>query len=299
MPNWLARLLIRLGDGQRAALAIFYAIVGRRVAYLISDFAAAMILQLLPPLREQIERECSASFPQLDPRAIRHLAALAFAHRLRNITDLLLARYRLHRVSFRTLGGELPVAQRAAIDAALARNQPLIFVTAYYGPYDLLPVYLGLNGVPLLVVYKSHESPGFDRLRRAIRAKSGCELVPLEHAATAIEHRLAGGGAVALVADHDDDPRGVDVSFLDRPARASRAVALLAQRHNAEIIVAGIRRTRRPFHVQIIECDIIRPADWSSAADPTVLITERMVAALDEMIRTQPEQYLWGHARWR
>lgn len=298
MSAWLARLLIRLGDWQRAGLSLFYAVVGPRIAYSISDFAARLILRLLPPLREQIQRECRLTFPALESAALRQLATRAFLHRLRNVADLLLARFRLHPRSFRSLGGALPESQLSAIHAARARRQPLIFVTAYYGPYDLLPVYLGLNGVPLLAVYKAHESAGFDRLRREVRAKSGCELVPLRHAAAAIERTLSAGGAIALVADHDDDPRGVEVEYLGRRARASRAVALLAQRFNAEVIVAVIRRTARPFHVELIRCDVMRPVDWAGVKNATESITIRMISALDRMIREQPAQYLWGHQRW-
>ena len=66
--------------------------------------------------------------------------------------------------------------------AAQPRRQPAILLTAYYGPFDLLPLLLGFNGVHCGAVYLSHKNPDFDAYRRHIRGRSGTELIPVQQA---------------------------------------------------------------------------------------------------------------------
>lgn len=297
MPAWLARWVVRAGDAQRALLSVIYAIIGPRAAYAVSDACARTMLVLLPNIREQIEVELRAALPQLSRHERRKLATLAFVHRLRNLADLLLASRLLHARTYRRFGGELGPADRAGIADAADQSRPIVFVTGYCGPFDLLPIYLGLNGVRLTVVYRHHTVAGFDRLRRRIRAISGCELVAVEHAASATEEALSAGRAVAVVADNADDPRGVPVEFLGKTIRAARTVGLLAARHDAEVVVAGIRRTGDPFHVRIATMDSIKPPAWRGEPEPVAYITRRVFGALDRIIREAPEQYLWEPSR--
>jgi len=298
MPIRIARILARLGNLQRRLLSSIYAIIGPRSAYRISDAGAAAIWWLLPPLRERFESQCVAALPEVGEAGAREIARRSFIHRVRSLTDLLLARRLLSERTFARYGGAMPGELRERIADATRRRQALIFVSAYFGPFDLLPIYLGLNGVKALVVYREHADRAFDDLRRQIREQGGCELVAVPDAGPRMSDVLGRGGVVAMIADHADDARGVPVTFMGLPTTASRVVALLAVHYNAEVIVGGIRRRAEPFCVEWISIDTIRPADWAGAADAIGDITRRYTRGLEELVRRDPTQYLWGHQRW-
>jgi lauroyl/myristoyl acyltransferase len=149
--------------------------------------------------------------------------------------------------NFRALGGEIPMPQRELLGAAQARKQPVILITAYHGPFDLLPVFLGYNGIRATTVYLPHSNASFDAFRRRVRTQSGCPALPVQAAVTQLPEILDGGGAVALLADHHAENKGIPVEFLGLPTAVSRAVGVLAVRHGAVVAVAGIRRTAKPF----------------------------------------------------
>lgn len=298
MPIWIARILARLGNWQRRLLSWIYAIVGPRNAYRFSDAGAALIWWLLPPLRERFESQCVAALPELGDVAAREIARRSFIHRVRSLTDLLLARRLLRAGTFARYGGALPGELRGRIADAQRRGQAMIFISAYFGPFDLLPIYLGLNGVRALVVYREHADRGFDDLRRQIREQGGCELVAVADAPVRMSEVLGGGGVVAMIADHATDPRGVPVTFMGLATTAQRVVALLAVHYNAEIVVGGMRRAEEPFHVEWKSMDVIRPADWAGADDPVVEITRRYTRGLEQLVRSDLTQYLWGYQRW-
>jgi KDO2-lipid IV(A) lauroyltransferase len=182
--------------------------------------------------------------------------------------------------------------------AAQQRGQPVILLSAYYGPFDLLPVFLGYNGIPAAVVYLPHANAAYDAYRRRIRACSGCELVPVERAVQRLPQILAGGGAIALVADHQAERRGLPIQFLGLPTTAQRTVGLLAWRYDADVVVAGIRRLGEAFRFEIEVADVIKRPAWADRADPIAYVTERYVGALERLILRDPTQYLWGYARW-
>lgn len=294
----LARLLYHLANLHRRMLGVYFAVLGPGPSYAVTRVLARALYRLMLPIRVISEAQCRAGLAghASAAEAIR-IAEESFIGRMLCITDLLLADRLLHRGTYRRYGGAIPEPYLTRMLDAQRRGQPAILLTAYYGPFDLLPILLGLNGIRAVCIYKTHVNKPFDWLRTRIRARGGCELVPIEHAATRVPAVLAAGGSVALVADHPAERRGVPVTFLGLPATAQKTVGLLAQQYAADIVVAGIRR-RGPFQFEIEVQDIIKPDAWRSEPDPLRTITRRYIAGLERLILKDPSQYLWAQARW-
>ncbi len=299
MPaRWIARGLLTLADFHRRMLSVYFAIIGPRAAYAITGALGRLMYRLLPPLRRWSEAQCAAALAGHVPAIhFPRIAERAWVHRIWNLTDLLLADRRLHVGTYERCGGRVPEPHLSEMLAAQRRGQPAILVSAYYGPYDLLPTLLGYNGIRAAAVYLAHPNPRFDALRNRVRARSGCELVPVEHALQRLPAVLEGGGCVAIIADHYAARRGVPVTFLGRPTSVPRSVGLLACRFNADVVVAGIRRVG-PFRFVIEVADVCKHAEWATVPDPVGYITERYTRALEALILRDPTQYLWLHPRW-
>ncbi len=295
--RWVGRLL-RAGEWQRSVLVAAFALVGPDWAYAVSGLLARALYVLLPGLRSLCEGQCAAALGARRSAAeVRRIAAASWVHRVWNLTDLLLAERRLYPRTAARYGAVVPEPQRSELRQAQARRQPAILVSAYYGPYDLLPAILGCSGLRATAVYEPHANPAFDARRQRVRARGGCELVPVTRALTRLPEVLAAGGTVALVADHADERRGVPITFLGLPTTAFRSVGLLAWRYAADVVVAGVRR-RAPFRFEIEVADIIRPPDWRDADDPVRYIVQRYVRGLERIVLKDPAQYLWAYARW-
>jgi len=298
-PRFWPHALVRLGDLHRRLLGVYFALLGPRAAYAITSFLARILYRLLTPVRIRSEAQCRAALAgRVAADAVPRIAEQAFVQRVLNLTDLLLAERLLHPGTYTRYGGRIPEPHLGDLLAAQRRGQAAILVSAYFGPFDLLPVFLGYNGVPTAAVYLAHANPAFDAHRRRIRARSGCELVPVEQALERLPQVLEAGGTIAVIADHHAAARrGLPVTFLGLPTRALRSVGLLAWRYSADVVVAGIRRTG-VFQFEIDVVDVMKQRDWASAADPVVYITERYLRGLERLVLTDPTQYLWGYARW-
>ena len=292
------RAILWLGNFHRRLLAVYFAVAGPQAAYVITALLARRLYRLLTPFRLRSEVQCRAALgSRIAADDVPRVAEQAFVHRVWNLTDLLLAERLLHPGTYRRYGGNVPEPHLAEMLDAQRRGQPVILVSAYYGPFDLLPVFLGFNGIRTAVVYAPHANPAFDEQRRRIRARSGCELIPVSQALARVPQILADGGSVALIADHHAEGRGLPATYLGLPTKVPRTVGLLAWRYAADVVVAGIRR-RGVFRFEIDVTDVFKRTAWADVADPIAYITERYVRGLERLILGDPAQYLWGYARW-
>lgn len=292
------RGIIGLSNAYRRILALVLHLAGPRVAYAYYRTLSRCFYRLFEPVRMQCEAQCAAALEALHPPdEIRRIAAQSFVHRALNLADLMLADRRVRAGNFERCGGRIPEPWLGMLHDAHAKRRPLILVTAYYGPFDLLPLLLGYNGIRASAVYKPHANRSFDAYRTRIRTRSGCEAVPVDQAVSRLPKVLEGGGAVAILSDHHAR-RGVPVTFLGLPTNASRAVGLLAVQYDAVVVAAAIRRTSRPFQFEFVVEEFLDRQVWESASDPVARVTERYVAALERIVRADATQYLWAHPRW-
>lgn len=295
----LAAVLVGLSNLHRRLLVVSFAILGPRFAYAFARFFGRMLYRNLDPLRLRSEAQARAALSgTAHAGRIPEIAEAAFIQRILNLADLFLADRFLHRGTYARYGGKVPESFLHRMKNAQRRGQAAILLAGYYGPFDLLPVFLGFNGIRSSAVYLPHKNAGFDAYRRRIRSRSGVDMIPLEHAADRMGKVLQAGGTVALVADHHADRKGLPVTFLGLPTRAMRSVGLLAWRYNADVVVAGIRRLGGEFRFEILVQDVITHAEWARADDAVEYITTRYLRGLERMILEDPAQYLWAYPRW-
>ena len=297
--RFIAEALYRLSNLHRRMLVVYFAVIGPRWAYALTGWLARVLYRVLDPVRLRSEAQCRAALKARVPAEdIPRIAEEAFVHRAWDFTDLYLADRLLHRGTYQQYGGAIPQPWLDRLLAAQGRGQPAILLTAYYGPFDLLPLLLGFNGVHCGAVYLSHRNLDYDAYRRRIRGRSGTELIPVRRATSRLPEILEQGGTIAVVADHHVERRGLPVTFLGLPTQAMRTVGILACRHNADVVVADIRRVNQQFRFEVVIEDVIDHTDWAGEPDPVAYITHRYLRAIETMILRDPTQYLWAQARW-
>lgn len=295
----IVRFILALGNLHRRCLGFVFALLGPKISYALTGFGARVMYWLLIPLKERSEALCGAALVGRVPESdIPAIAKQSFIHRSRNLTDLMLAAHRLNQNNFERVGGKLPEPFLSRMLTAQREKRPVILVTGYYGSFDMLPIFLGYNGVKASAVYLPHPNRGFDEYRRRIRSQSGCELIPVQRATTRLEQVLESGGTVALVADHHASKRGIEVEFLGIPTRAMSTVGILACRHDAEVVVAGLHRLGADFRFKFEVEETIIPDDWKDEPDPVEWVTRRYMKGIEQLILREPAHYLWGYARW-
>lgn len=182
----------------------------------------------------------------------------------------------------------------------LARgDRPFMLITGHFGNWELSAHWPGLIGIRGNMVMRALDNPYADRLMTRMRESSGGRVLAKNGDASEIREALAGGGAVFTAGDQDAGAKGMFVEFFGRPASTHKAIAVLALRQKALLVVGGMQRTGGFLQYTVRTTDVIDPADYAGHPDAVRAVTQRMTTSLEQLARCDVTQYLWLHRRWK
>jgi Kdo2-lipid IVA lauroyltransferase/acyltransferase len=179
-------------------------------------------------------------------------------------------------------------------------GRSIMFVTGHFGNWELGGFMLGALGFRTYAIARKLDNPWIDHLLRVqFREKTGQQILAKDGDFDRIQKVLAGGGALATLADQDAGQRGLFVNFFNRPASTHKAVALLALEHRVPLVVIGTAKLAEPMSYGVLVEDVILPEEYEGQRDAVRNITQRYTAALERLVQRYPEQYFWLHRRWK
>ncbi|HIA79739.1 MAG TPA: hypothetical protein EYO07_06230 [Candidatus Marinimicrobia bacterium] len=178
------------------------------------------------------------------------------------------------------------------LDEALKQKKGVVFISAHFGVWEMLGVWLGLNNYKLVGVAHRQRNQGANKFFQEQRELSGVKHIfrkePLEKMYAILnENKLLG-----LVSDQDAKKKGVFIDFFGMPASTPKGAALFHKNTNAPMIFSVCVRTG--FQKYQLEFLPIIAGD-----DTTEKITQAYTVILEKLIHAYPEQYFWFHRRWK
>ncbi len=257
------------------------------------------------------------AMPEIDAEGARELAVRAYEHLSELAVEICFAPRLLNEDGW-TRHVEL-VNIVPSLDS-LVHERPTIMLTGHIGNWEVMGLTATLLGFPIHALYRPLDVKPLDRWVRQTRGKRGMTLIDKFGAAMDVPELLSQAKPVAIVADQNAGDRGMHVPFLGRLASTYKLIGIMAIRANATIVVGGGRRLRvgedlpgetipgvprlDPSKAQGL-CyraemhDVITPEDWADQPDPLFYVTARYRHAIEKMVLSYPEQYLWMHRIWK
>ncbi len=190
------------------------------------------------------------------------------------------------------------VAPGPLIDRLL-KGGPIIMVTGHFGNWEMAGYLFGVFGFPPHSVARTLDNPHLDRFLRSFRERTGQKMIPKKGGYDQVLEVLQGKGVLSFLADQDAGERGMFVDFFGRPASTHKSIAILALEHRAPVVVGYARRVGDGFQYEVGCEAIIEPEEFTGTSDDARLLTQRYTSLLEDIIRRDPEQYLWLHRRWK
>jgi len=231
-----------------------------------------------------------------DAEAARRLAFASFRGFTVMIAEAIVARRRLHAGNWSEY-----VTLKLSPDAERLLREPgrgLLVASAHLGNWEVAARAVSMIK-PLCVVYRPFNNPLLDRAAHRSRSGERLRLVSrLDHEPMKFFEALAGGEIVALMIDQHAAKARVAVQFFGRQAWTTRSMAMLHLTTRAPLLVACAIRTgplRYEIHA-VGPIDVVRSGDRERDVQA---LTQAMTAEIEAMARKYPEQYMWGHRRWK
>ncbi len=243
----------------------------------------------LTHLRKSFPDWSERKYHKVVKASMRNLAylGLEFLFTTRLITP---SRWRRH-VTLKNMGENIRLM--------LQHESPLIYVTGHFGNWEVVGYTMAALGFPNYAVARRMDNPYIDRHVMGTRQAHGMTILDKRGATAVMDDLLGAKNHICFIADQDAGRKGAFVDFFGRKASTYKSIALMAMRHKAPVIVGYGRRLDEEYHFEIGVHRIIHPREWANVDNPMMWITQEYTRALEEVIRTAPEQYLWVHRRWK
>jgi Kdo2-lipid IVA lauroyltransferase/acyltransferase len=229
----------------------------------------------------------SLAFPQLSNSAQVEMARGMFQHFGRMVADFL--RSPLRKVEDFPMDTTLEGCEH--LQNVLDQGQGVLLISAHLGNFERMCHYISTQGVKVSGIARdANESAITDKVN-ALRGKY-MEILSRGNAARETIKRLKANELVVILPDQNADE--AYLPFFGKPAGTVLGPAVLHLRTKAPILPCCHLRTG-PGQYRHVYLEPIRAFEGEK---PEELMT-RVNAAIEQMIRLAPEQYLWMHDRWK
>jgi len=271
---WLLSLLpLRALHALAIPMAGLYALRGRRKANVVRTNLRLAFPGLDEPAREALARENRVEMMRLllETGAVWHWPEDRLRRHVRSVEGL------------------------DVLDRAMAEGRGVLMLGGHLGNWELLTLYTMLQA-PLVGLYRAPKSQAWQALITRSRARFGGQLVAAGGPAlrTLLRQLRAGRAAGILI---DQQPKlgdGLFVDFLGHPALTMTLHHRLIRTTGCRVLLAGCHRLDkgRGWSIEY------RPAPEAAYSETAEEALTAINAALADMIRARPAEYLWRYKRF-
>jgi len=178
------------------------------------------------------------------------------------------------------------------IEVAQARGKGIIFLTPHLGCFEISALYAAQR-VPITVLYRPPKLRWLEGVMRSGRERGQAKLAKADLSGVRLLHKaLKRGEAIGMLPDQvPSKGEGEWVDFFGRPAYTMALAGRLAESSGATVLIAYSERMPRGqgyvIHVNPLPLDFSQP------------VLPQINAALEQVIRACPAQYLWSYNRYK
>lgn len=231
-----------------------------------------------------------------DPKQASRLARTVFRQFVRVVVESLKsdAYFRKHPWQ-QCIEWKVPPEVEALLDDPKAG---LILASGHLGNWEIAAQVLS-HRKPVLGITRRMNNPYVDRLMLRRKPRNRFETTPKRDANLGrLMGALREGKVLAIMIDQNAKERGMPVDFFGRPASSHTAIALLHLVTKAPLFFGYCTETA-PMRFQFRATGPFRFAPTGDKEADVRRILEHLNRELEAAVRAHPDEYMWGHRRWR
>ncbi len=182
-----------------------------------------------------------------------------------------------------------------AVIAARDAGRGVLFVTPHLGCFEISAQYYATEGGPITVLFRRPRKAVLAPLMDAGRNRGRMRAVPADASGVRVLVKaLKAGEGIGILPDQVPQAgEGLWAPFFGKPAYSMTLAARLAGMNGSAVFVAFARRLAwsRGYHLHLEPLEL-------PEGTPETRVTA-LNAALERLILSCPEQYLWGYNRYK
>lgn len=264
------------------------------VLYVFSDLLFILLYYFPAYRRKVVMLNLENSFPEKSPEERRKIARKFYRH----LADLFVETLKLTHLGNRELKKRFAITNPELFKRLLESGHDLVVVHSHYNNWEWLvslPLY---SEYRVVCIYKPLQSRTFDRFLNGLRSRNNMILTPMKHVIREIvtnreKNIRAMYGFIA-----DQTPAKPDIryytTFLNQDTPVYLGIERIAERYGMPVVFFNVQKIKRGYYSLTLELLFEKTTGL-----PEYTVTEAHVRRLEELIRQNPEYWLWTHRRWK
>ncbi len=285
---------------ERIGFRLFYAatwlftLLPFRVLYVISDLLQPLIWHVVRYRRKVVEANLKNAFPEKSPEERRKIARRFYSH----FTDLFLETVKALHMTPGQILRRFVVRDTGEFDRLYDQGRDIVALCSHYNNWEWLSAVQLYTRHQIITIYKPLTNKYFDKFILKLRTKYGTCATPMQNIIRELlrfrsENTRTMSGFIA----DQTPPRGDNnfwTTFLNQQTAFYRGAEKVAVKYDMAVVFVKVFKVRRGYYE--LDYSVITENPRSEEPDR---ITAAYASRLEEMIRTQPEYWLWSHRRWK
>ena len=194
-----------------------------------------------------------------------------------------------------SLSNNIEIIGQNILDKIKNSDKPVIFISGHFNNFELMAMHLEKSGINLAAIYRPLNNKFLNPIMEKIRKNYICK--------KQIKKGLSGtkeilkyfktGTSIALMIDQRVS-EGIICNFFNKKALTTTIPAQFVKKFNCKVVPIYIERDRK----YQFKLEIFKPIEFSKNENLET-ITSNLNKVLEEMIKRNPEQWIWSHSRWK
>jgi Kdo2-lipid IVA lauroyltransferase/acyltransferase len=268
----------------------------RPTALFFTKVIAWLAYRFSKKLRKVAEKNLSIALPELGDQEKRLIIRGFFS----NLGRLLGEFSQLPKLNRQNISDVVVYDGFENYAASVQKGKGTLFLTAHFGAWELCPFAHAVYGHPLKFVIRPIDNPLIDELVNHYRILSGNEIIAKKSSLRDILQTLKKNQGVGILIDQNTTlDAGIFANYFNIPACTTPSLAAIALRTDATVVPGvliwdeKLRKHRLHFEPPV---DLIRTGRTQADIAQNTL---RFNQILEALVRQHPDQWLWGHRRWK
>ncbi len=273
-------------------LLYFLSLFPLRILYWIADFIYILLYYVFGYRKKVVKENLAGAFPEKNDLDRRSIAKKFY----RNLADSFVETIKLISASDQFIMSHFK-GDYSLFHTLYEKGKKCQIHSGHHFNWEYANVALPLS-IPykLLTVYMPVQSAVFEKIFMRLRSKTGAIMLPATNMRAAILPHRNTIYALGLVADQNagNPSSGWWIHFFGKPAPFVKAPESGARRGNIPLIFSHFVKERRGYYRIYFKLAEEEPASTLPGE-----LTVRYVRFLEEVIRENPDMWLWSHRRWK
>ena len=260
----------------------------------ISSNIGGKLFEIIGPFfrsKKIIKKNLQIAIPNIDIKKINQISKLMWNNYGRVFAEYMFIKdFRINK-----LGSNIQVEGKEILDNLKMKNESAVFISGHFANFELMAMFLEKNGLNLCAVYRPLNNIFINQIMEKIRKKYICKnqvkkgIGGMKNLINLIKQDFS----VALMIDQRVS-EGIESKFFNKDAYTTTVPGQLVKKFNMPIIPVHIER----FDNVNFKIKIHKPIYYAPETS-VESITRNLNEILEDMIRINPEQWIWSHNRWK